>query len=332
MGYSQSGRRIIKARRQGYAAPSSAASNSAAPSGVIAPANGYLNQRSAANQASQIPATARANQPGQYRQVQDQQPVTVPAAQAPLQPRPRFQGWRAWSRSPANIRWLRRFAGPRWRVTEIEKIQDYSCTLVKRERLDGTLGEHEYMFTKIRQRPFSVYMYFLAPAKLKGQEVLYVAGQNDGNLLGHPNGIRHKLIGTVRLKPDSMLAMAGNRYAITELGLKRLVTRLVEVGEHDMKFGDCEVKMIPGAKVSGRDCTCIQVVHTARRKEFIFNMARIFVDNELNVPIRYEAYEWPKEPGGPPMLVEEYTYVNLKLNNGFTDQDFDPKNPNYQFQ
>jgi hypothetical protein len=90
--------------------------------------------------------------------------------------------------------------------------------------------------------------------------------------------------------------------------------------------------MIAGAKVSGRDCTCIQVVHTQRRKEFIFNMARIFVDNQLNVPIRYEAYEWPKEPGGPPMLVEEYTYVNLKLNNGFTDQDFDPRNPNYQFQ
>jgi hypothetical protein len=217
-------------------------------------------------------------------------------------------------------------------LVEIEKIQDYSCTLVKRERIDGTLGEHEYMFTKIRQRPFSVYMYFLAPAKLKGQEVLYVAGQNDGKLLGHPNGIRHKLIGTVKLQPDSMLAMAGNRYPITELGLRRLVTRLIEVGEHDMKFGDCEVKMIGGAKVSGRDCTCIQVVHTARRKEFIFNMARIFIDNQLNVPIRYEAYDWPKEPGGPPVLLEEYTYVNLKLNNGFTDQDFDPKNPNYQFQ
>ncbi len=30
--------------------------------------------------------------------------------------------------------------------------------------------------------------------------------------------------------------------------------------------------------------------------------------------------------------MEEYTYLNLKLNNGFTDADFDIKNPNYKFR
>ena len=59
------------------------------------------------------------------------------------------------------------------------------------------------------------------------------------------------------------------------------------------------------------------------RRNFVFHMARIFVDKELNLPIRYESYDWPKEPGGPPELMEEYTYLNLKLNNGFTDADFD---------
>jgi hypothetical protein len=90
--------------------------------------------------------------------------------------------------------------------------------------------------------------------------------------------------------------------------------------------------MLEGAKINGRQCTCIQVVHPVPRSHFLFNMARIYVDNQLNVPIRYEAYEWPKEPGGEPQLTEEYTYLNLKLNNGFKDQDFDPKNPNYQFE
>jgi hypothetical protein len=217
-------------------------------------------------------------------------------------------------------------------LAELDKIQDYSATLVKRERIDGVLNDHEYAFVKVRSKPLSVYMYFLGPAKVKGQEALYVAGDNDGNLLAHPNGLRHKLIGTVRLKPDSMLAMAGNRYPITQLGIRRLTERLIEVGEHDMKYGECEVKMLEGAKINGRQCTCIQVVHPKQRNYFLFNMARIYVDNQLNVPIRYEAYEWPKEPGGEPQLTEEYTYLNLKLNNGFTDQDFDPKNPNYQFE
>ena len=31
-------------------------------------------------------------------------------------------------------------------------------------------------------------------------------------------------------------------------------------------------------------------------------------------------------------LVEEYNYTNLKLNNGFGDGDFDPRNPQYAFR
>ncbi|MBC7317493.1 MAG: DUF1571 domain-containing protein, partial [Chloroflexi bacterium] len=27
-----------------------------------------------------------------------------------------------------------------------------------------------------------------------------------------------------------------------------------------------------------------------------------------------------------------YTYLNIKLNNGFTDMDFDIRNPNYDFR
>ncbi len=72
----------------------------------------------------------------------------------------------------------------------IAKIQDYSATMVKRERIDGVLGEHQYMFIKVRHQPFSVYIYFLAPGDLKGQESIYIAGKNDGNLLAIPTGSR----------------------------------------------------------------------------------------------------------------------------------------------
>lgn len=215
-------------------------------------------------------------------------------------------------------------------LADIAKIQDYSANMVKRERIDGTLNEHEYMFVKVRHQPFSIYTYFLGPAKVKGQEALYVQGKNDSQLQAHGNGMKHKLFGTISLKPDGPIAMAGNRYPITELGILRLTERLIEVGESDMKHGDCDVK-IQGAKINGRDCTCITLSHPEKRKEFQYHLARVYVDNELKLPIRFEAYEWPREPGGPPELVEEYTYLNLKLNNGFTDSDFDTKNPNYKF-
>jgi outer membrane lipoprotein-sorting protein len=210
-------------------------------------------------------------------------------------------------------------------------IHDYSCTIVKRERIDGKLKEHDYIFAKIRHEPFSVYLYFLAPEDSKGQEVIWVDGHNDGNMLAHAGSGVRAMVGTVSLKPQSMIAMEGQRYPITEIGVENLAGRLVEVAEHDAQFGECEVNFFPGAKVNGRVCTCIQVVHPVPRRNFRFHLARVFIDDEYMIPIRYEAYDWPTEAGGQPVLMEEYTYMNVKINNGFTDADFDPKNTAYKF-
>ena len=210
----------------------------------------------------------------------------------------------------------------------IENLKDYSAILAKRERVRGRLGGYEYLFIKVRHSPLSVYVRFQAPTKVKGQEVVYVAGRNQGNLLAH----KPHMAVTVSLRPEGMIAMNCRRYPLTEIGLVNLVRRLVEVGEQDVHYGECEVTYFTTVKVNNRPCTVIQVVHPIPRDVFRFHLARVFVDDELKVPIRYESYDWPREPGGSPRLIEEYTYLDLKLNNGFTDEDFSTENPEYQFQ
>ena len=185
---------------------------------------------------------------------------------------------------------------------------------------------------KLRHKPFSVYMYFIGPASEKGQEVIYVDGANHGKMWAHGVGIRETMFGTVSLAPDGVVAMRGQRYPLTDMGILHLTRRLIEVAEQDTKYGECEVRYFKGAKINNRVCTLIQVTHPTPRRNFLFNLARIFVDDELNIPIRYEAYEWPREPGGAPELIEEYTYLNLKLNNGFSDADFDTHNSHYHFR
>ena len=136
---------------------------------------------------------------------------------------------------------------------------------------------------------------------------------------------------------DELLAGARTEEEIVGPGglLASLTKRLVEVGEQDMKYGECDVKIFRGAKINvgnvKRSVTGIEVVHPVPRKNFRFHIARIFVDDELKIPVRYESYDWPEKPGGPPQLLEEYTYTDIKLNNGFTDTDFDENNPNYHF-
>jgi hypothetical protein len=129
-----------------------------------------------------------------------------------------------------------------------------------------------------------------------------------------------------------MLAMKGNRYPIYKVGMLNLIRELLVIGKQDTQFGECDVQFFQGVKFGGRPCTMMEVKHPTPRRNFRFHIARICVDEELNLPVHYEAYLWPRAAGGPPELDEEYSYVNLKLNNGFTDDDFDTKNPAYRFR
>lgn len=221
-------------------------------------------------------------------------------------------------------------------------IADYSARVFKKERVNGTLGDTEVIFTKVRNRkyengiikvPFSVYMTFLAPASVKGREVIYVEGRNNGNVTAHEGGMRGRFLPTMNLDPHGMLAMQGQRYPITDFGFENLVVKLIEKGERDRQQGECKVDFKVGAKIgkSSNSCTVLEVTHPVPRQHFDFHVAEIFIDDQLNIPVRYAAYTWPTREGGEKELLEEYTYTDIKLNQGFTDADFDPKNSKYNF-
>lgn len=209
-------------------------------------------------------------------------------------------------------------------------INDYSCTIVKQERIDGELYPQEYMYAEIRNRvvtggkveqPFSVYLYFLKPEKIKGREVIYVEGVNDGKLMAQEAGLL-KAAGVFNFLPTDRMAMRGNRYPITEIGLENLVVKLIEKAERDRQHGECTVEYKPGVKINGRSCTLLEVIHPTPRPHFDFNIARVYIDDELSLPVRYEAYSWPTRPDGQPELIECYTYLNLKMNIALEDKNF----------
>jgi hypothetical protein len=216
-------------------------------------------------------------------------------------------------------------------VPRMEAIQDYSCVFIGRERADGVLGPHKSLRLKIRHRPFSVYVHFDAPQDVRGQEVIYVAGQNNGKLLAHGVGLK-ALFGTVSLDPQGEIAMQGSRHPITEVGLANFARRMVRVLENDVRDPQYDVKYFQRTKIHGRSSTCMQFVHPVQGQGIPYYMARVYVDDELNVPVRGETYLWPTQRGGEPVLIQEYTYLNLRFNNGFTDRDFDVNNPQYGFR
>jgi hypothetical protein len=209
-------------------------------------------------------------------------------------------------------------------------IQDYQAILYKQERIDGELQEREVAFVKVRHKPFAVHMFFLAPHK--GRECVYNEGPDGakGIMSARDSGLRRKF-GIWDLDPEGSLAMKGQKYPITKLGVRALTSELIMVASNDVNYGECEVKTsqtVLGPKDGEkRAVTLLEVTHPTARRNFRFHTAQVFIDNEYKVPIRYEARLWPANPGEEAPLEESYTYINLKVNNGFTDADFDKTNP-----
>jgi hypothetical protein len=208
-------------------------------------------------------------------------------------------------------------------------VRDYSCTLVKRERVDGELGEPQHIFMKVMHQPaFSVYMSFIKP--YAGREVVYVDGQNDGKLTVLDAGFT-RVLGKMNLDPTGTRAMSGQRHPITDVGMKNLTAKLSRMWQAETQFAESEVKTMTDSattpcRINGRPVLMVQVKHPVARQNFKFHAARLFFDTELGVPIHFDAYSWPAQDGAEAPLEESYTYTNLKINNGFTARDFDANN------
>ena len=219
-------------------------------------------------------------------------------------------------------------------LDEIEQnVHDYSAIIIKKERI-GNEPVETVMFAKVREKPFSVYLYFIDRSDkegLKGREVIYVQGQNKDNLLVHTPGLQDATLGTMRLDPRGFLTMQGEHYPITEIGLANLCRQLIKRGESAGDPGQVQVKRYRHARINTRACTLLEITYPVHEPKIRGYLARVFVDNELQFPIRVEVHELPLDASKGPQLLEEYTYLDVKLNNGYSDADFDPKNRQYKF-
>ncbi len=236
-----------------------------------------------------------------------------------------------------------------------KNVRDYSCNVIRQERIRGRLRDGELMTAKVRHQrtrngevavPFSVYIKVLAPSRVKGREVLYIDGQNDGEMIVRNGGKRFAFV-TASLKPTSAQAMRDNRYPVTDFGLENLVKRLIEVIKHDIRLNvETVVEFIDDAEIDGRPCRGIRVTHPTFDPQLKFHRALVMLDEQLNVPVHYEAYDWPDASADSPpsdvadgevaaqepKLLERYTYRAIKLNPGFSQMDFDRQNPEYDLR
>jgi hypothetical protein len=202
------------------------------------------------------------------------------------------------------------------------KVNDYTCLLTKRERMDGRLSPEHLIQMKCKERPFSVYLRWTAPRHLAGQQVCYVAGRHDGQMRAHPNGLLGAL-GWVTLAVDDARARKTSRHPITSAGVGNLIERLGKAWEEERRLGRAQVRL------------CVYAYNHLHRTRVVVTRTGpadgrsphqrtvVLFDPETELPIRLEGYAWPTRPGATGELDELIDYSDLKLNVGLGDEVFD---------
>ncbi len=174
----------------------------------------------------------------------------------------------------------------------------------------------------------SIYLEFLAPKNVSGRRVLFVDGQNDGKLLVR-NGGKHFDYVVAKIDPYGDSAKDESLVPVTQSGFNQILARMIQILEQhaavDPAGENTQVKRISGAKLNQRPCHVIRITHPTKQSGLEFHIANVYVDDELHAPARVDYSTWPSRTGETPPLLAEYTYTDLKMNVGLTDQSFDPK-------
>lgn len=222
------------------------------------------------------------------------------------------------------------------------QLDDYTTTFVKQEiDTNGVMTEETEIFMKIQTRmrnadddaPMRVYMRFERPESVKGREVIWGKDLYGGNMQVKEAGLLGMM--TISLDPNGMIAMRGQRYPISEIGIVKLVEQLIERGLQDVDNPDITVTISSDHQIGDVPADLIQVRRAKPSgEEDDFSLAEIAFDPERKLILSYRSFGWPSSDAGDDAdlpLLESYNYNNVKTNVGLTDADFDTANPAYAF-
>jgi hypothetical protein len=214
----------------------------------------------------------------------------------------------------------------------------YTATLVKQERIGSSLSDELSLGIKVRQQPFSVYMKWQS-GNDTGKEVLYVDGDNDGQLLVRLGGLKGRILPAFKVDPFGSLALRQSRYPITKVGILALADTLIERRELEMREGIVpQVERTADAECDGRPCSVYVFEDPEAQRSPVYRKSVQYIDRQWNVPLRVANYTWA-EPGqhlegaalDEATLIEYYMYSQIDADVRLSDGDFDRSNAEYRF-
>lgn len=128
---------------------------------------------------------------------------------------------------------------------------------------------------------------------------------------------------TVRL--DAHQIHVANRHPVTEVGIGFLIPQLMSNVERALATREGQIRDIGQETVDGRQTRKVELLLGRQASGYYAARALLWLDPQTGLPIQFETFD---ERG---RMIEQYAYVQLRINIGLGPLDFDKRNPQYRF-
>ena len=197
-------------------------------------------------------------------------------------------------------------------------LNEYTLTLIKQERIRGRLNPAQNISVKWK-KPLMIYLK-INSGNDSGREIIYAKGKNDDKMIVSPGGILGTI--TIKISPESRLAMRNNRHSVDEAGMAATIRRINTTIREDMKKPGHKIRLTYVGEETYDDK---ETIHIRVERSSYAGRTEIYIYKSSHLICALHSYD---ERGS---LMESYVYKDIKTDVGLTDKDFDPKNKDYKF-
>jgi hypothetical protein len=202
------------------------------------------------------------------------------------------------------------------------KLRDYTCHLVRTERVRGKLQAEQTAELRVCVQPACVNVRVVAPKAVAGQETSYVASKSTSKVRFKAAGV-DGVRGFVTLAKDDPKVLADTRHAVTEATLLAVVERVEKAVATEKKMNNPVQILVSEYTFAGRPVTRYEVFADRVHPNRYAHRCVVYVDKETKLPARFEAYDAPKPGTAEGELIEVQSFVGLRTNTGLGEAAFD---------
>jgi hypothetical protein len=216
-----------------------------------------------------------------------------------------------------------------WRIGQeryMREVRDYGCTFVKRELVNGKLKDEEEIDVRFREAPQSVFMFWKRGTD-QVKRALYVDSPTFRDKKGQkiakvePAGaIVRLIVSEVELPIHGKEAKEASRRTIDEFGFRNTFKIIEKIHPLAEKNGVLDFCYDGEDKIDGR-ATFRFVRHLPYTGENgVYPDARMVMHLDQAWLLPTAVYSYADREGKK--LLGSYVFKNVRLNEGFTERDF----------